>query len=136
MVSEPLPLLALLFAFCLQLGGVVGLYRYVSKDAAERGIPNAQILGAACAVLLAPLVYYGAARRRHGERESPPTADERRALFVGIAGMGAWLPAAFLPPPDPVSTAVYALGCLLVTAPLAYLVSFRSGWSRAKRLVG
>ncbi|SDM19836.1 hypothetical protein SAMN04487949_1242 [Halogranum gelatinilyticum] len=134
MVSDVLSLAGFLLGVGLQLVALVGLVRYISSDATTRGIPYPRLLAVVCALTLVPLVYYVAARRRHG-RDSPPTADERRSLFAALASLGAWLPAASVAPPDVGSQALYTVGFLAVSVPVAYLVAFRDVWSRLKSAV-
>ena len=102
---------------------------WVARDAGARGSRSGVWWGLASGVTggLVGLGYVLFVRPDLGERTRPPTRGERAARVILLAALPAWLLSATFAPPDPVTQALYGVGCLAVTLPLAYALDDRNG---------
>ena len=138
-MPSTLPVRVAFVAFAAQYLLVVGsLGFWVARDAGARGSRNGVWWGLASGFTggLVGLGYVLFVRPDLGERTHPPTRGERAVRVVLLAVLPAWLLSATFAPPDPHAQALYGVGCLVVTLPLAYALDDRNGYARLRRRVG
>jgi hypothetical protein len=117
----PAALTALVPIWFLALAFALGYVIYRDADARGSARPLAWSVGSLLTNGLVALLYLRA-RSEIGGRERPRAGAERALVAFVLGSLVAWLVAATVAPPDPVSQAIYAAVAAAVAVPLVALV--------------
>lgn len=113
------------FSTILLLVVFIAVGWWVALDARARGESHPLFWAVFAPLSGVLLLYYVIWWRRHHDREQPPSRRERYAAVVAVSGVGSFLVAAVVLPPDPISQMLYwpvaFAGCL----PIAYMLICR-----------